>query len=77
MNHIATQRLEALLQQLSEAEQLDLIAHVAAKLKNKQAARRSHDLAGYLAGKVQADFNIDAALEEIRGAWLKERNGHE
>jgi len=77
MNHIATQRFESLLQQLSETEQLDLIAFVAAKLKNKKTARPPLELTGFLSGKVQADFDIDAALKEIRGEWMKEQNGHE
>ncbi len=77
MNHVATQRFESLLQQLSETEQLDLIAFVAAKLKTKKSARLPLNLAGFLSGKVQADFNIDAALKEIRGEWQKEHNGHE
>ena len=71
MNHVATQRFETFIQQLSEAEQLDLIAYVAAKLKIKQSARPPLDLAGYLSGKVQTDFDIDAALKEIRGVSRK------
>lgn len=77
MNQIATQRFESLLQQLSETEQLDLIAYVAAKLKKKKTVHSPFDLSGYLTGKVQVDFDIDAALKEIRSEWLKEQNGHE
>ncbi|MGH7495965.1 MAG: hypothetical protein ACREOO_26735 [bacterium] len=77
MNNTAAHKFDLLLQHLSETEQLDLIAHVAAKLKKKHSVRSPMDLAGYLAGKVDPNFDIDKALKEIKIGWSKEWNGHE
>ena len=77
MNTATENKFDYLLQNLSETEQLDLIAHVAAKLKKKQSAQSPIDLAGFLAGKVDSNFDIDKALQEIRRGWSKEWNGHE
>ena len=77
MNTAIENKFDYLLQNLSETEQLDLIAHVAAKLKKKHSTRSPIDLAGYLAGKVDPNFDIDEALQEIRRRWPKEWNGHE
>ncbi|RIK78558.1 hypothetical protein DCC62_07285 [candidate division KSB1 bacterium] len=77
MNTPTENKFDYLLQNLSETEQLDLIAHVAAKLKKKHSAQSPLNLAGYLAGKVDPNFDIDEALQEIRRGWSKEWNGHE
>ncbi|NUM77850.1 hypothetical protein HUU40_26105 [candidate division KSB1 bacterium] len=77
MNTTIESKLDDLLQNLSEAEQLDLIAHVAAKLKKKHSTRAPIDLAGYLAGKVDSNFDIDEALQEIRKGWSNEWSAHE
>lgn len=77
MNTTVESKFDHLLQSLSEAEQLDLIAHVAAKLKKKHGTRSPIDLAGYLAGKVDSNFDIDEALREIRIGWSNEWSAHE
>lgn len=73
----AIKKFDEVLQGFSEAEQLNLIAYVAAKLKKGHRRRRPQDLAGFLVGKVDRDLDIDFVLREARSEWLKGWNGNE
>ena len=74
MKEVAIKKFDSLLQSLSEAEQLEFIAYIASKLKNKRQSRRLLDLSGFLAGKVDATVDIEALLKDARSQWLKEWN---
>lgn len=74
MNRVIIKKIDNIIKNLSETEQLDIIVYVSSRLKNKLKHHRPIDLAGFLLGKVDPNFNIDSALKEIRGDWLKKKN---
>lgn len=76
MNKANIQKFQNLLQNFSESEQLDLIAYVASNLKKKTKSHTPLNLANFIAGKVDPNFDIDKALKEIRGEWIREWQGN-
>ena len=76
MNQVIIKKIENIIENLSETEQLDIIVYVSSRLKNRLKHHRPVDLAGFLCGEVDPKFNIDNALKKIRGNWLKKRNNN-
>lgn len=70
MNHRIA-KYESILENLSESEQFDLLAYIASKLKRISHKGKRRDLYGILSDKVDPDFDIEAALKEIRSKWLE------
>jgi hypothetical protein len=58
---------------LSPSEQLKLVEHLAQRLQKKTlTAGKPVNLRGSWKGKFPEDFDVDAALKEIRSEWEKE-----
>jgi hypothetical protein len=72
MANITLIEVERLAKQLSPSEQLRLLEDVARGLRQLTPNRVPRDLYGVWKNKIPADFDLDAALEEIRGEWKKE-----
>jgi len=59
--------------QLSPPEQLQLVEHIAKHLQTRTLkAKKPQSLRGIWKDKFSEDADIDTALREIRGEWLKE-----
>lgn len=67
------QRITQLAEQLSPEEQLRLVEHLARALRHHATGERSlQDLYGIWRDRIPADFDLDAALKEMRHAWQRE-----
>lgn len=65
--------VEILAAQLTPADQLILVEHLALRVRQAGFPQRSpKSLRGIWKGHVPEDFDIDAALKEIRSEWLEE-----
>ena len=61
--------IEQLADQLSFEEQLSLAEHLAQRLRRKSQQGEFRDLRGIWKDHFPPDFDIDAALKEIRTGW--------
>ncbi len=64
-------QIQPLLLNLSRQEKLQLVSLLAEQLR-QQAPIQPIDLEGRWQGAFPPDFDLDQALQEIRGEWLKE-----
>jgi hypothetical protein len=64
--------VEQLVDQLSLEEQLRLLEHLAQRLRQTAQKRQPQDLRGIWRDRFPVDFDLDAALSEIRQAWEHE-----
>lgn len=75
MDDITLEQVETLADQLSTEEQRSLIEHLEQRTKQQPATTNGkplHSLRGIWKGAFPEDFDIDAALYEIRHEWEKE-----
>lgn len=72
MTRVSRELLRALALHLSEDDRAKLIESLRKNLLDQQPSKPSRDLWGTWKGKIPADFDVDAALKEIRFEWLKE-----
>lgn len=72
MSNASIEEVEQLAMQLTPADQLRLVEDLARHLQQNQSRRPPRDLRGDWKGKFPEDFDIDAALREIRSEWEKE-----
>jgi hypothetical protein len=74
MSAAALSQIEALFDQLTPEEQLKALDRLNFRLHEVPAGHElpPGPLRGILKGRVPEDFDIDAALHEIRTEWLKE-----
>ena len=64
--------VERLADQLPVEEQISLVEHVARRVRQSLPRRQPQDLYGVWRDRFPADFDLDAALHEIRHDWEKE-----
>ena len=64
-------QIESLLSRLSREEQLRLVDEVVHRLLQAEA-RQPQSLFGILKWKTREEFDVEVALQEIRGEWLEE-----
>ena len=72
MTETSLKHVEQLVDQLSFEEQLCLVEHLTQRLRQKTQQKQPKDLYGIWKDRFPADFDIDAALREIRSEWVKE-----
>lgn len=73
MAEITLEQVIRMADQLSAQDQRSLAEHLADRLRESAAAQRQpRDLHGIWRGYFPDDFDIDAALNEIRHEWEKE-----
>jgi hypothetical protein len=67
------EQVTQLADRLSPPEQLQLVEHLAKRLRMQALkAKKPQSLRGIWKDKFPEDADIDSALREIRGEWLKE-----
>ena len=71
MTTVNLRDVEQLADQLPPTQQLELIRHLTLKIAAVTPRKPSPSLAGSWKGFPE-DFDIDAALKEIRSEWTKE-----
>lgn len=69
MDRTSLDHVERLAFELPKQQQLELLEHLAAHLRGAIAAPARQDLYGAWKGKFPEDFDVDAALSEIRSGW--------
>ena len=74
MADTALDHVEQLVDQLSLEEQLRLLEHLAQRLRQTAQPRKPQDLYGIWRDHFPEDFDLDAALKDIRGVWKQERS---
>jgi hypothetical protein len=75
MSDIAYARIESLLDELNQDEQLRLLEVVAGRLRgDKPPPAGSLSLKGLWKDGVPPDFDLDEALREIRSGWSREED---
>ena len=73
MSEIALTHIERLLDQLTFEEQIAVVEHLARCLRQAvQKQKQPHDLYGIWRDRFPADFDLDAALSDIRREWERE-----
>jgi hypothetical protein len=74
MDNITLEQVETLADQLSAEEQGKLIEHLEQRIKQQPSTngKTPQSLRGIWKGAFPEDFDIDAALYEIRHEWEKE-----
>ena len=74
MNTATVKTLTLLAAQLPPEQQLELVAHIAERLRELQTPPKKQpiNLRGAWRGKFPDNHDIDADLAEIRSEWLKE-----
>jgi hypothetical protein len=77
MDNITLEQVESLADQLSADEQKQLVDHLTRKAQNgiapvNPSPRQPVDLYGIWKGAFPENFDIDAALHDIRHEWEKE-----
>jgi hypothetical protein len=66
-------RIERLLDQLTFEEQIAVVEHLARRLRQAvQKQKQPQDLYGIWRDRFPADFDVDAALDDIRREWERE-----
>jgi hypothetical protein len=74
MTEVTLARVEALVSELTPEEQLTLLERLIQQLRQSlQKRRQPQDLYGIWRSRFPADFDLDAALSEIRHEWERER----
>jgi hypothetical protein len=69
MSHVIFQTVERLVRQLDREEQLALMEQLAHHLRKAEPAPQPMDLHGVWRGAFPEEFDVDAALAEIRSRW--------
>jgi hypothetical protein len=64
--------VERLALQLRPDQQLVLMEHLARRLRTTAQTASPQDLYGVLRGRIPEDFDVDAALKDIRSAWQRD-----
>ena len=64
--------VEQLVERLSTEEQLRLLEHLTQRLRQMAQSRKPQDLYGAWRDRFPEDFDLDAALRDIRNAWKQE-----
>ena len=74
MDTITLEQVESLADQLSVEDQGKLLAHLEQRIKQPSSTngKKPQSLRGIWKGAFPEDFDIDAALYEIRHEWEKE-----
>ena len=73
MPTITIHQITLLAEQLSAEEQLQLVERLARSLRQRSRTRRTpRDLYGVWRELFPAEFDLDAALREIRSDWQRE-----
>lgn len=73
MSETTLMPIEQLLDQLTFEEQIAVVEHLARRLRQAvQRQRQPKDLYGIWRYRFPADFDLDAALGEIRREWERE-----
>jgi hypothetical protein len=73
MNETTLMRIERLLDQLTFEEQIAVVEHLARRLRQAvQKQKQPQDLYGIWRDLFPADFDLDAALSDIRREWERE-----
>ncbi|MCH8042290.1 MAG: hypothetical protein IID44_01100 [Planctomycetes bacterium] len=66
MENVLLSDIEQLAMQLSSSDQLLLLEHLAQQVHAGSSENGRKDLAGIWNGRFPADFDVDAALAEVR-----------
>ncbi len=72
MSETALTNVEQLLDQLTFEEQIVVVEHLARRLRQTIQQKQPQDLYGVWRDRFPADFDLDAALGDIRREWEKE-----
>jgi hypothetical protein len=73
MSETTLMRIERLLDQLTIEEQITVVEHLARRLRQAaQKQKQPQDLYGIWRNHFPADFDLDAALSDIRREWERE-----
>jgi len=73
MGETTLTHIERLLDQLTFEEQIVVVEHLARRLSQAvQRRKQPQDLYGIWRDRFPADFDLDAALSDIRGEWERE-----
>jgi len=72
MTNTTLTHIEQLVDDLPLEDQLLLLEHLAQRLRQVAQQRPPQDLHGIWRDRFPADFDLDAALSEIRHAWEHE-----
>lgn len=64
--------VERLADQLSFEDQIKLVEHLAHRLRQTVQQRQPQDLYGIWRDRFPTDFDLDAALNDIRHEWERE-----
>lgn len=69
MSQVTLPEIELMVSRLSTHEQLLLVERIAQHLRAAAEQRAPQDLYGAFKGRFPENFDVDAALQEIRTAW--------
>jgi len=72
MSETALMRIERLLDQLTLEEQIAVVQQLAGRLRQAVQPKQPRDLYGAWRGRFPDDFDLDAALSDIRHEWERE-----
>ncbi len=72
MSETTLQEVERLLDQMTPEEQIAVVEHLVQRLRMAVLQRPPQDLYGIWREHFPPDFDIDAALKEIRQGWTSE-----
>jgi hypothetical protein len=73
MSETTLMRVERLLDQLTIEEQITVVGHLARRLRQAvQKQKQPQDLYGVWRDRFPAEFDLDAALSDIRREWERE-----
>ena len=72
MSETTLTHVERLLDQLTFKEQIVVVEHLARRLRQAARQKQPQDLYGVWHDRFSADFDLDAALDDIRHEWERE-----